>query len=528
MTQAAKLIGKVRQGVQSVAYGNPLYQRILSSGDVPLQLHFTPSDLWPGDAHAGEALLASQETMFFLAEDSSLRNAAITLRNLRAVGSDAARRMCIRLIDGWMQQFDHWDKDEWTPKNLGARLAAWIGFYDFYSPAGDAAFIERLVASIHRQWNHLARITSTSLKGVEAIEAARGLLYGGLNFPNGDKAMGLACALIQRQLASELLSDGGHISRNPSVQFRLLRGLVDIRHVLEQAEIRLPPSIGTGLTALISPLKVLRHGDGGLALFNGAIEETPLAIDAVLTQAVVRGRVLRRLPEMGYERMIAGRSLLLVDAGAPPPLAFGHDGHAGLLSFEFSVGRERLIVNCGASPNSLPEWRTACAATAAHSTLTIDDTNACSLNADDGIVGQVVTSAQRFEENGDQTVEMAHNGYFSRFGITHSRTLRLSSDGDTLSGRDLLQGSKRHTFTLRWHVHPKVQASLSQDGKTVLLRTAAGSGWRLRLDQGRLSLESSVYCGQGIPRRTVHVKASGVTHPGDTVVRWNLSHERKN
>jgi len=53
MTQAAKIIGKVRRGVQNVAYGNPIYQKILAMGETPVALHFTPSDLWPGDARAG-------------------------------------------------------------------------------------------------------------------------------------------------------------------------------------------------------------------------------------------------------------------------------------------------------------------------------------------------------------------------------------------------------------------------------------------------------------------------------------------
>jgi uncharacterized heparinase superfamily protein len=527
MTQAAKLIGRVRRSVQNVAYGNPLYQKILAAGETPLRLHFTPADPWPGDAAAGMALLAGQTSMFDPAEDSSLRNAAPTLRNLRAVGTDAARDTCVRLIDMWMRQFDRWDKDEWTPENLGSRIAAWIGFYDFYAPVAPEDFTRALVASLQRQWRHLERTISTSLKGVEAVQAARGLIYGGLNFAGGDSALGLACDLLQRQLAAEILPDGAHISRNPSVQLHLLRHLVDIRNVLEMADIRMPATIGAGLAALIPGLKFFRHGDGGLALFNGSVEETPLMIDSVLTQAVVRGRILRRLPEAGYERLIAGRSLLLVDAASPPPRSYGNEGHAGLMSFEFSAGRERLIVNCGSVPRGSSEWRAACAATAAHSTLTIGDTNACDIDDDGGVTGHAQTSSQRFEENGMQVIEMAHNGYYSRFGLTHTRTLRLSADGEILEGREVLQGTKRRAFTLRWHLHPTVQASLSQGGQTALLRTPSGSGWRLRTEKGELGLESSIYCGNASPRRTIQIGTSGITNEGDTVVTWSLARERK-
>jgi uncharacterized heparinase superfamily protein len=535
MIQAVKIVDKVRRGVQNVAYGNVLYQKMLAAGDAPQRLHFTPADPWPGDAQAGQILLVGQTNMFeradTLAHAAQLRHAATALRNLRAIGTDSARAASVHLIDSWLRQFDGWNDVEWTSENLGARIAAWIGFYDFFAPAAPADFTPRLTASLYRQWKHLARTVSPTLKGVEAIQAARGLIYGGFNFPDGDNALGLACDLLQRQMASEILPDGGHVSRNPSTQLHILRHLVDIRNLFDMADLRMPESLGSTLSAMIPPLKFFRHGDGGLALFHGGVEETPLMIDAVLTQAVVRGRVLRRLTETGYERITAGRSLLMVDAASPPPRAAGQEGHAGLLSFEFSVGRDRIICNCGAVPQGSPDWRTAFAATAAHSTLTVADTNACDIDSDGGIAGDVRTGSQRFEEGGTQAIEMTHDGYRARFGLIHHRILRLSSDGETLTGRDILQsaGGKNggHEFTLRWHLHPGVQVSLSHGAQTALLRTAGGGGWRLRIERGTLSLESSVYCGGPAPRRTMQIKTSSVTGNGDTAILWSLTRERK-
>jgi uncharacterized heparinase superfamily protein len=531
MTQATKLIRKVRRGVQNVAYGNPLYQKILASGDVPTRLHFTPADPWPGDAQAGQALLSGQQSMFERPESTSLRHAASALRNLRAIGTDTARAASVRLINNWLRQFDGWDEVEWMPCNLGSRIAAWIGFYDFYASAAPADFTPHLVASLHRQWKHLLRTVSSTLTGVEAVQAARGLIYGGLNFPDGDNALGLACDLLQRQIKAEILPDGGHISRNPSAQLHILRHLVDIRNVFELADIRMPEGIGAGLAAMIPALKFYRHGDGGLALFHGSTEETPLLIEAVLTQAVLRGRVLRRLSETGYERLTAGRSLLIADVASPPPRAFGDEGHAGLLSFEFSHGRERIISNCGAVPNGSAEWRAACAATAAHTTVTVGDTNACDIDSDGGIAGIAQTFTQRFDEGGAQGLEMAHDGYHARFGLMHHRILRLSGDGEILTGRDILEskagGKAGREFTLRWHLHPGVQASLSQGGQTALLRTASGSGWRLRVENATLALESSIYCGTTQPRRTMQIKTTGITTGGNSVVTWSLMRERK-
>ena len=66
-------------------------------------------------------------------------------------------------------------------------------------------------------------------------------------------------------------------------------------------------------------LRAMRHGDGGLALFNGSREETSALVDLVLTQAGRGSRAPSALNEGGFQRLQAGRTVLIVDAGAPPP-----------------------------------------------------------------------------------------------------------------------------------------------------------------------------------------------------------------
>ncbi len=47
----------------------------------------------------------------------------------------------------------------------------------------------------------------------------------------------------------------------------------------------------------------------------------------------------------------------------------------GALSFELSSGKHALIVNCGAPQGPSPEWRRVARATAANSTVTVNDTS---------------------------------------------------------------------------------------------------------------------------------------------------------
>ena len=526
MKPASQILQKVRRGVQSVTYGNPLYQKILASGEGVDYLHFTKPDPWPGDSDAGMSLISDQRNMFENSSGLSLRHAAVALRNLRAVGTDTARQMSVQLIENWLRQYDAWSESEWAPHVLGERIAGWIGHYEFYAPLTKSSFTQNLTSSLYRQWKHLVRTFPSSLVGMAGLQAIRGLIYGGLNFPEGDKALVLALDMLERQLACEIHPDGGHISRNPSIQLHVLRHLVDVRSILMAAGLEIPAILSSKITLMVPALKLFRHGDGELALFHGSIQETALLVDAVITQAETRGRILRRLPDTGYERITSGRSLLLADVSSPAGNGFDRSAHAGLMSFEFAHGRERLIVNCG-SIDASPEWRMALAATAAHSTVTLEDTNACYVNDAGGLSSVPRVEAHRYEQDNIQFIDITHDGYQNSFGIQHQRTLGLTDDGEALYGRDILRGRPGCRFAVRWHVHPSVQVSLTQGGKTALLRTASGAGWRLGVEMNDLVLEPSIYCGRGSPQRGQQLKSSGVLTGDELILVWKLAREKK-
>src|SRR5260221_539151 len=92
-------------------------------------------------------------------------------------------------------------------------------------------------------------------------------------------------------------------------------------------------------------LRFFRHGDGTLALFNGADEGETALTDRVLARADAKGRPPPSAPYAGFQRAQAGRTLVLADTGVPPRPGFDRDAHARSLSFQISPGRERPVVN---------------------------------------------------------------------------------------------------------------------------------------------------------------------------------------
>jgi uncharacterized heparinase superfamily protein len=214
--------------------------------------------------------------------------------------------------------------------------------------------------------------------------------------------------------------------------------------------------------------------------------------------------------------------LLIVDAGAPPPAGFDAHAHAGTLSFEMSLGRERLIVNCGAMASADGVWDTAQRATAAHSTATLDDTNSSEI-VDSGLGRRPArVSCARDEHDGATWLTLSHDGYAEAFGAIHHRRLYLSADGGDFRGEDAIDGRHAGALALRFHLHPDVQASIVQNGAAALLRVRSGAAWRFAANPGPVTLAESIYLDGAAPRRCEQLVVTGEIIPGRNTFKWSL------
>jgi uncharacterized heparinase superfamily protein len=127
---------------------------------------------------------------------------------------------------------------------------------------------------------------------------------------------------------------------------------------------------------------------------------------------------------------------------------------------------------------------------------------------------------KREASGGNVWLELSHDGYRRHFGIRHRRRLYLAQTGEDLRGEDVIDGPRPVAFQVRFHLHPDVQVSLAQSGQAAILKTAGGSGWRLRIEGGAMSLADSVYLGErGRLRRTQQILVEGRHDGGETRLR---------
>lgn len=430
------------------------------------------------------------------------------------------------LVNSWLERHRKCDGLPWESHILGRRMVAWFANWSLITGTADMVWRSSLLLSMARQVRHLRRSAASAPAGLPRLTSAWSLAMAGLCMPNEKKSWEKGIALLERELQIQVMADGGHVSRSPEIQLQVLCDLLMLRDAIRGRNMAVPNRLQHTIDRMAPAIEFFRHGDGRLSFFNGSGEGDKAAIETVVASDKVITSPLSHLPYTGFHRLQAKKTLLLMDAGAPPAGPHSTRAHAGCLSFELSVGKNRIVTNCGNISIQGPEWQDALRATPAHSTLVVNDCSSAGF-VDDGwsrkLLGprmtggpQKVTSVRRRKDVG-LWLDASHDGYAEKFGLIHERRLFLAAQGNDLRGEDTLSAAEGTDHgaavidvvddaVVRFHLHPDVKASLARDKSSILLLLPNREGWQFRARGGELSLESSIYAADGTTvRRTSQI-----------------------
>ena len=527
------LAGLVRRSL----YGSGAYDIFLRSG-APEKVLGTPPALRPGDPEVGRAILNGAHTRHGkhvplpmlakadITETSVSRYAQEFgwLADLRALGTDEAREFARHAIVDWLDIFGRWHPYTWRAAIVGNRLVNWLTHYGFFGWAGDDPIARRFLKVAGGQASHLSRSYGDPQNGYDRLAAAKGLIYAGIALSDCGRHLDTGLNAMREQLEAQILPDGGHASRSPGVQARILEDLISIRDTFQAAHLDPPGWLLRLIPELLPVLRALRRPDGALAGFNGGPAISASALSAILSASKSRAGAALGAPHSGFYRLAAGDSQLILDAGAPPPDAAYPWGHAGTLAFELVSGKDPLIVNCGSSTDGDPHWREALRTSAAHSTVIVDETNSSEIDPAGGFSRRCMNvAASRREAGAGVILEASQDGYVLPFGLIHRRRIMMAPSGEVIGGEDNLIGAGGETFAARFHLHPDVQASVLGNGRSVLLKLRR-SGWRFDATGYPVCLEDSVFrTSDGRTRRSRQVVIRGGLGGTGATIGWRLS-----
>ncbi|MCC6927255.1 heparinase II/III-family protein [Novosphingobium sp.] len=428
----------------------------------------------------------------------------------------------------------------WSVANAGTRELNWLVHAPLILSGQDRVLRARILTALSDTARWLDKNVGRAEDLLAEVAGWCGIVAAGLLLPDGKPRRLFGEAGLIRALGELVGDDGGVLSRSPLGQIEVIALLVRLRACYQAVRRDPPQALEAIMALLVPPLLALTHGDGSLGSWQGAWALDAQDLAMLVEASGVRTRPLRDVRQWGYQRVVAQKGILQFDA-APPPLAkHARTGCASTLAFEFSHAGQRLVVNCGGAACAgglIPvRLEQGLRATAAHSTLVLDDANSTAVVLG-GKIGSGVSEVDLDrrtligEKNAGATrLEASHNGYVTRFGLTHRRILILRDDGTELRGEDLLVPAGRKGkngkvgFAIRFHLGPGVEVGLSEDGQGAGLALPDGSYWQFRVGgEGQLTIEESIWAdGQGRPQPIQQLVIQGLVSRGGGNFAWLL------
>ena len=528
-----------------------LYRLLIDRG-APKGFAATPRDFRPLDPEAGRRVLAGRFELAGTSLDvepggdpwdrpSPSRLFAVALHRYRWApdllsAGEAGAQEFLRLFLAWRELFDRVTPFAWGPETLSRRVFHLACAGRTVAAVASDAEAAILAGSLAAQTRHLINTAREPQAAAEryAVAAVAGAAIAG---PVGETLLRRALAGLAPALNETVLPDGGVRSRSPQAGLELLFDLLTLDDVLLQRGRESPPEVARAIDRLSAILSFFALGDGALAAFQGGEAVDPARITAARVHDEHEARPFGYAPHSGYHRLVGKALQVMIDAAPPATGAWSLTACGQPLAMEVSAGRDRLIVNCGWSPDAAGPQ--ALRLSAAGSTASLGDGSTgrpltgfpAKVLGPRLIGGPARVEARRNENEGGVWLELAHDGWAAQYGLIHERRLFLDPVADELRGEDRLAPSAERPkhplaqvgFAVRFHLHPDVQVSLARDKRSVLLRGPSDRGWWFRNDAHDVTLEPSVVFLGGQPRRAVQVVMRGHAGEDGARVRWKLT-----
>ncbi|MGE5466099.1 MAG: heparinase II/III family protein [Ignavibacteria bacterium] len=420
--------------------------------------------------------------------------------DLNALGAAERSPWHEQLIRDWIEHNPPACGTGWEPYPLSLRIVNWIK-----RDLGGRPLDETARQSLAVQVRYLSQRLEHHLLGNHLFSNAKALVFAGCHFEGVEAANWLTCGLeiLSAQIPEQILADGGHFERSTMYHALAYEDMLDLVNLAATFPEALAPWAAAIAGWRERPremgkwLAAMCHPDGEIAFFNDAAPGVAPAPARLFDYAerlgydrpAAGGDGVTWLKPSGYVRLQSGPAVVLIDVAPVGPDYLPGHAHADTLSFELSLGGQRVIVNSGTSRYGVGPERQRERATAAHSTVEVDGQDSSEVWG--GF--RVARRARVFDvcaaaHDAVLEVRAAHDGYARLAGRPiHRRTWRLS-DG-ALEVADRIEGDCR-TAVARYHFHPAIDIGIEGSGGSV---AGLGGDARWSAEAGDVAVRKSAF-----------------------------------
>lgn len=382
--------------------------------------------------------------------------------DLNAHGAETRTEWHKALVRRWISENPPTKGNGWEPYPVSLRVVNWIK-WDLRFRVLDQAAIH----SVALQLRWLRRRLEYHILGNHLLANAKALIFGGLYFeaPEADEWLSTGWKILDRQIAEQVLKDGGHFERSPMYHMIVLEDLLDVFNILKVYGRIVPEHWLHTAIRMFEWADVMIHPDGQIPFFNdaafgvaGTLSELRKYAErlSVPLSSPRSGSIILR--ESGYIRLQKGEAVAFFDAAPIGPDYLPAHGHADTLSLELSLFGRRLLVNSGTSVYGTGPERLRQRGTGAHNTIVVDGLDSSEVWGGFRVAGRARPRLVNFDlEEGFVSAE--HDGYFRLPGKPlHRRDVRLTDR--RLNVVDIVESKdpyREHQVRGAWHLHPDVR-----------------------------------------------------------------------
>src|SRR3984885_1372444 len=299
------------------------------------RLILPPHDLRPADApraaeiyagrfvFAGKIVTCHGRSIFDLEPPSEDWEVALLgfgwLRHLRSADTALTRANARSLVDDWISNPLHKRPIGRRADVLARRVISLLSQAPLVLGDTDGKFYRRYLRGLTREIRYLRYTMLDIPDGVARLQVLIALCYASLCLANQVGHIRTATRKLSDELQRQILPDGGHISRNPGALIELLIDLLPLRQTFAARNIAPPPALLNAIDRMMPMLRFFRHGDGSFALFNGMSATPSDVLATLLAYADAHGTPMANMSHTGFQRLDAGSTVVIIDAGPSPP-----------------------------------------------------------------------------------------------------------------------------------------------------------------------------------------------------------------
>ena len=286
------------------------------------------------------------------------------------------------LVSRWIADNPPAHGTGWEPYPVSLRVVNWIKWF-LSGAIPEPVWVNSL--AVQTRW--LRQRLELHLLGNHLFANAKALVFAGAYFDGaeGNQWLRDGVEIIEHELPEQVLTDGGQFERSPMYHALAFEDVLELLNLIRTHAPaprplgRLEVMLRNSASRMLHWMRCMVHPDSSLGRFNDSADGIAAGLSELERYAAQLGidaprpsnDAITYLSASGYIRAARGSALALLDVAPVGPDYLPAHAHADTLSFELSIGRQRVIVNGGTSCYGNSAQRRFERSTAAQSTVEV-------------------------------------------------------------------------------------------------------------------------------------------------------------